>query len=40
MTIQLGAIPVHLFCGAWGTIAVGLFSQKVSIVAVSTKYHY
>jgi Amt family ammonium transporter len=24
----VGAIPVHLFCGFWGTIAVGLFSSK------------
>jgi len=23
----VGAIPVHAFCGAWGTIAVGLFFQ-------------
>lgn len=23
----VGAIPVHAFCGAWGTIAVGLFYQ-------------
>jgi Amt family ammonium transporter len=27
-----GAIPVHLFCGGWGTIAVGLFSQPESLV--------
>lgn len=26
----VGAIPVHLFCGFWGTIAVGLFSNKNS----------
>lgn len=26
----VGAIPVHLFCGFWGTIAVGLFSVKNS----------
>ncbi|MCZ8248433.1 MAG: ammonium permease, partial [Microcystis sp. LE19-195.1E] len=24
----VGAIPVHLFCGFWGTMAVGLFSNK------------
>jgi Amt family ammonium transporter len=24
----VGAIPVHLFCGFWGTMAVGLFSTK------------
>ena len=24
----VSAIPVHLFCGFWGTIAVGLFSTK------------
>lgn len=23
----VGAIPVHAFCGAWGTVAVGLFFQ-------------
>ena len=23
-----GAIPVHLFCGFWGTMAVGFFSTK------------
>lgn len=23
----VGAIPVHLFCGIWGTLAVGLFSE-------------
>ena len=26
----VGAVPVHLFCGFWGTIAVGIFSSKVS----------
>tara|TARA_B100000768_G_scaffold67727_1_gene65087 strand:- start:5775 stop:7016 length:1242 start_codon:yes stop_codon:yes gene_type:complete len=24
----VGAIPVHLFCGIWGTLAVGLFGEK------------
>ncbi|MFM7717702.1 MAG: ammonium permease, partial [Microcystis sp.] len=24
----VGAIPVHLFCGFWGTMAVGFFSTK------------
>ncbi|WP_234300709.1 ammonium transporter [Sphaerospermopsis aphanizomenoides] len=24
----VGAIPVHLVCGVWGTLAVGLFSQN------------
>lgn len=24
----VGAIPVHLFCGVWGTIAVGIFSTN------------
>jgi Amt family ammonium transporter len=23
----VGAVPVHLFCGIWGTLAVGLFGQ-------------
>jgi Amt family ammonium transporter len=26
----VGAIPVHLFCGAWGTLAVGLFSTTLA----------
>ena len=26
----VGAIPVHLFCGLWGTIAVGLFATPSS----------
>ena len=26
----VGAIPVHLFCGIWGTLAVGLFGQMAS----------
>lgn len=26
----VGAIPVHLFCGFWGTIAVGIFSNQGS----------
>ena len=24
----VGAIPVHLFCGIWGTLAVGIFGEK------------
>jgi ammonium transporter, Amt family len=24
----VGAVPVHLFCGVWGTIAVGIFDEK------------
>ena len=23
----VGAIPVHLFCGIWGTLAVGIFGE-------------
>ncbi len=26
----VGAIPVHLFCGCWGTLAVGIFSTTSS----------
>ena len=26
----VSAVPVHLFCGIWGTIAVGIFSQSFS----------
>lgn len=29
----VGAIPVHLVCGIWGTLAVGLFSQDPSTYA-------
>ncbi|MCB9664408.1 MAG: ammonium transporter [Alphaproteobacteria bacterium] len=29
----VGAVPVHLVCGAWGTLAVGLFSAEVSVGA-------
>lgn len=29
----VGAIPVHLVCGVWGTLAVGLFVPEVSIVS-------
>jgi len=27
----VGAIPVHLVCGVWGTLAVGIFSPQVSL---------
>ena len=27
----VGAVPVHLFCGAWGVLAVGLFSTEAGI---------
>ena len=27
----VGAVPVHLVCGVWGTLAVGLFSAEVSV---------
>ena len=26
----MGAIPVHLFCGIWGTLAVGIFGSMAS----------
>ena len=26
----VGAIPVHLFCGIWGTLAVGIFGSMAS----------
>lgn len=26
----VSAVPVHLFCGVWGTVAVGIFAQNVS----------
>ncbi len=29
----VGAVAVHLVCGIWGTLAVGLFAAEVSIVA-------
>lgn len=29
----VGAVPVHLVCGIWGTLAVGLFSSEVSLAA-------
>ena len=28
----VSAIPVHLFCGAWGTLAVGIFGDPNSIL--------
>jgi Amt family ammonium transporter len=27
----VGAVPVHLFCGIWGTLAVGLFGEKAGL---------
>lgn len=27
----VGAVPVHLFCGLWGTIAVGIFSDPQAV---------
>ena len=29
----VGAVPVHLVCGIWGTLAVGLFSPEVSVAS-------
>lgn len=34
-----GAVPVHLFCGIWGTIAIGFFHEKgmsISLIGVQT----
>ncbi len=28
----VGAIPVHLFCGVWGTLAVGIFADPDALV--------
>ncbi|MGF1481755.1 MAG: ammonium transporter [Cyanophyceae cyanobacterium] len=35
----VGAVPVHLFCGFWGTVAVGLFSSPSSLVYTSLPYY-
>jgi Amt family ammonium transporter len=35
----VGAVPVHLLCGGWGTVAVGLFSHQNSIVYTSQPFH-
>ncbi|WP_256009276.1 ammonium transporter [Desertivirga xinjiangensis] len=29
----VGAVPVHLFCGIWGTLAVGIFGEGKSFIA-------
>ena len=31
----VGAIPVHLFAGIWGTVAVGLFGASAKIIQYS-----
>jgi len=28
----VGAIPVHLFCGIWGTVAVGIFADPDAVI--------
>ena len=35
----VGAVPVHLGCGFWGTIAVGLFSQSDSLEYSESLFH-
>lgn len=35
----VGAVPVHFCCGGWGTIAVGLFSSRESIVYSTGPVH-
>lgn len=29
----VGAVPVHLFCGVWGTLAVGIWGTDMSFIA-------
>ena len=31
MDDPVGAIAVHLICGIWGTLAVGIFGDKASV---------
>ncbi len=35
----VGAIPVHLFCGGWGTIAYGIFSSDIALKYLEIDFH-
>ncbi len=34
----VGAVAVHLFCGIWGTLAVGVFGSKASISQLTAQF--